>query len=60
MERVPSRWSGRTLARILKAELDDSMPTETLPVFRDLDAPQARRVWGKVSAARCCWAGRWP
>jgi hypothetical protein len=28
------------------------MPTETLPVFRDLDAPPARRVWGKVPLSR--------
>lgn len=54
VERVPESVVREALTRILKAELDeDSMPTETLPIFRDLDAPQARRVvWGKVPLSR--------
>jgi serine/threonine protein kinase len=53
VERVPESVVREALTRILKAELDeDSMPTETLPVFRDLDAPPARRVWGKVPLTR--------
>ncbi|XES01223.1 hypothetical protein HEP87_48665 [Streptomyces sp. S1D4-11] len=53
VERVPESVVREALTRILKAELDDdSMPTEILPVFRDLDAPPAGRVWGKVPLSR--------
>ncbi|MFK0025432.1 serine/threonine protein kinase [Streptomyces sp. NPDC090798] len=53
VERVPESVVREALTRILKAELDESsMPTETLPVFRDLDAPPPGRVWGKVPLSR--------
>lgn len=54
VERVPESVVREALLRILKAELEDSMPTETLPLFRetDLEAPPATRSWGKRTVSR--------
>jgi serine/threonine protein kinase len=53
VERVPESVVREALTRILKAEHDeDSMPTETLPIFRDLGTPPTGRVWGKRPLSR--------
>ncbi|WP_405877240.1 MULTISPECIES: protein kinase domain-containing protein [unclassified Streptomyces] len=54
VERVPEQVVREALTRILRAELEDEMPTETLPLFRetDLETPPAGRVRGKLPVSR--------
>ncbi|MHA5047678.1 serine/threonine protein kinase [Streptomyces sp. SD15] len=54
VERVPESVVREALTRILTAGLEDSTPTETLPVFRDtgVEAPCARQARGSRPVSR--------
>ncbi|MGW3633271.1 serine/threonine protein kinase [Streptomyces sp. NPDC005122] len=54
VERVPESVVREALTRILKAELDDSEPTGTLPLFEEsgLDGPRRGRVRGGRPVSR--------
>ncbi|MET8284441.1 MULTISPECIES: serine/threonine protein kinase [unclassified Streptomyces] len=54
VERVPESVVREALTRILKAELDDSEPTGTLPLFEEsgFDGPRPGRVRGRRPVSR--------
>lgn len=63
VERVPESVVREALTRVLRAALDDSEPTGTLPLFEESgrEGPRPGRPRGGCpSAGRCCWGRRWP